>query len=149
MNLVLGAFLAQTALGARIGKQLTRTERPVSLMLLLFAGALWEPVQPLPVIVLTLGFIGLRLVGKVLGVGLATQGTPLRGDLFRGMVAQGDAAVAIAVSFQLFYDHPAVDVTYTAVLCAVVINEFVAPRLLRGLLVDAGELRQDVAWSGR
>ena len=149
VNLVLGAVLAQAAaVGPRIAHQLSRTERPVSLMLLLFAGALWVPVEPLPAVVLTLGFVGLRLVSKVLAVFLATVGTPLRGDLFRGMLAQGDAAVAMAVSMQLFYDGDAVDLAYTAILAGVVVHELVSPRLLRGLLVDAGELRQDVSWTG-
>ena len=148
VNLVLGAVLAQAPeVGPRISAQLSRTERPVSLMLLLFAGALWVPVDPIPAVVLTLGFIGLRLLGKVLAVFLATVGTPLRGDLFRGMVAQGDAAVAMAVSMQLFYDSDVIDLAYTAILAGVVVQELVSPRLLRGLLVDAGELRQDVSWT--
>lgn len=150
VNLVLGLALAQSpTVGERLHKQLRRTERPVSLMLLLFAGALWVPVEPLPTVVLTLGFIGLRLLCKVASVFLATVGTPLRGDLFRGMLAQGDAAVAMAVSFQLFYSGPTVDIVYTAILASVAFHEFVSPRLLRGLLVDAGELRQDVSWSAR
>ena len=108
VNLVLGAVLAQApTLGARISKQLLRTERPVSLMLLLFAGALWVPVDPLPTVVLTLGFIGLRLLCKVVHrCSSPRSARPLRGDLFRGMLAQGDAAVAMAVSMQLFYEGP-------------------------------------------
>lgn len=149
VNLLLGSVLAQARdLGNRIREQLVRTERPVSLILLLFAGALWVPVDPLPTAVLTMGFVGLRLLCKVLSVFLATVGTPLRGDLFRGMLAQGDAAVAMAVTLQLFYDGPTIDIVYTAIIGGVVFHELVSPRLLRGLLVDAGELRQDVSWAG-
>ena len=149
VNLVLGAFLAQGALGPRIGAQLQRTEQPVSLMLLLFAGALWVPVDLLAAFILTLVLVGMRLLGKVLAVFIATGGTPLRSDMFRGMLAQGDAAMAMAISLQLFYDGSAVDLTYTAIVASVVIHEFVAAWLLRGLLVDAGELRQDVSWTGK
>ena len=148
VNLLLGIVLAQSQQGNKIGRQLERTEGPVSLVLLLFAGALWQPVHWLPALILTLGFVGLRLIGKVLGVFLATFGTPMRGDLFRGLMAQGHVAVAMALSFQLVFDGPAVDLAYTTILCGVVVHELFSPRLLRGLLVDAGELRQDVAWSG-
>ncbi|MBX2796549.1 MAG: cation:proton antiporter [Myxococcales bacterium] len=149
VNLILGVVLAQTRQGAKIRHQLTRTERPVSLILLVFAGALWEPVPLIPAVVLVLGFLGLRLIGKVTGVYIAMVNTPLRGDLFRGLMAQGNAAVAIALSFQLVYDGPTVDLVYTTILAAVAVNELISPRLLRGLLVDSGELRQDLAWSSR
>lgn len=146
VNLLLGMFLAQTRQGVKIAGQLERTGRPVSLTLLLFAGALWQPVPLLPAAVLILGMVGLRLLGKVIAVFLATVGTPLRTDLFRGMAAQGNVSVAMALSFQIVYDGPEVDLAYTAVLCSVVVHELSSPRLLRGLLVDAGELRQDVPW---
>ncbi|HHO51643.1 MAG TPA: hypothetical protein ENK18_12405 [Deltaproteobacteria bacterium] len=146
VNLLLGMFLAQTRQGVKIADQLERTGRPVSLTLLLFAGALWQPVPWIPALVLILGLVGLRLLGKVIAVFLATVGTPLRTDLFRGMAAQGNVSVAMALSFQIVYDGPEVDLAYTAILIAVVVHELSSPRLLRGLLVDAGELRQDLPW---
>jgi len=145
VNLVLGVVVVQTAKGVAVRQQLERTEKPVKLVLLLFAGALWAPVDPLPAVVACLGYIGLRLIGKALGSYLATVGTPLRGDIFRGLLAQGNVAVAMAVSIKLVYDGPAVDLAYTAVLVSVAVHEIIAPRILRGLLVDAGELQQDVA----
>ena len=62
--------------------------------------------------------------------------------------------MAIAISFALVYDGAAVDLAYTAILGSVVLTEFLAPRLLQNLLVDAGELRQDagltqIATAGR
>jgi NhaP-type Na+/H+ or K+/H+ antiporter len=59
-------------------------------------------------------------------------------------MSQGDVAVAMALSFRLVYTGPTVDLAYTAVLFGVVVHELVSPRLLRGLLVDAGELREDL-----
>lgn len=144
VNLLLGVVLVQTAQGAKIRAQLERTAKPASLVLLLFAGAHWEPVPLLPGLVVAFGFLGLRLLGKVGGTLVATVGTPVRGDLFRGLMAQGDAAVAMALSAKLVYDGPAVNLAYTAILAGVVVNELVSPRLLRGLLVDAGELREDL-----
>ena len=54
-------------------------------------------------------------------------------------------ALCIALSYRLIFHGDAVDLVFTAILVSVVVSEAVAPRLLKGLLVDAGELRQDVA----
>ncbi len=149
VNLILGITLAQTRRGGRLAVQLERTQRPVTLILLLFAGALWNPPPIAAAVVLTLGFVVLRLMARVLGVGLATGNTPLRGDLWRGLLDQGDVAVAMAIGFQIVYEHPAVDLVHTTILVAVVVHEFASPRLLQGLLVDAGEVTTDPVMAGR
>ena len=60
-----------------------------------------------------------------------------------GLLAQGKVAIAMALSVQLVYDGLAIDLAYTAVLVSVALHEVIAPRLLRGLLIDASELRED------
>lgn len=147
VNLLLGFWIVRTAAGAGVRVALERSRGPVRLVLLVFAGALWTPVDVLPGLVLVVAYIGLRTLTKVLGGALATFGTPMRSDLFRGLMAQGDVALAMAIGFRLVYHGPAAEVAFTAVLGAVVFNEMVAPRVLKGLLVDAGELRSDVEWS--
>ncbi|MEO0603845.1 MAG: hypothetical protein AAF211_20585, partial [Myxococcota bacterium] len=149
VNLILGMTLAQTRRGGRMAAQLERTQRPVTLTLLLFAGALWNPPPIAAAVVLALGFVALRLVAKILGVGLATGGTPLRGDLWRGLLDQGDVAVAMAIGFQIVYEHPAVDLVHTTILVAVMFHALTSPRMLQGLLVDAGEVTTDPAMAGR
>jgi len=148
VNLILGATLAQTRRGGRLASQLERTQRPVTLILLIFAGAMWNPPALPAAAVLGAGFIALRLLGRMLGVTLATGGTPLRGDLWRGLLDQGDVAVAMAVGFQLVYEHPAVDLVHTTILVAVVLHELATPRVLQGLLVDAGEVDTDPIATG-
>jgi hypothetical protein len=144
VNLVLGLLLAQTPQGKQLHPQLVRTAGPARLVLLLFAGAHWRPVPLLPALAVVLGYLVLRLVGRAISSVIATLGTPLRLDLFRGGMAQGDVAIAMALSFRLVYEGLAVDLAYTAVLVGVVVHEIVSPRMLRGLLVDAGELREDL-----
>jgi len=145
VNLVLGVVLVNThQSGDGIRDTLAGTSRPISLLLLVFAGALWRPVPLLPAILATAGIIGVRVAGKSLACWLASLGTPLRPDLARGLLAQGDVAVAMALSFRLVYEGPAVDLAYTAVLASAVIKEFIAPRFLKGLLIDAGEVREEV-----
>jgi len=145
VNVVLGVVIVQTAKGQQVSEQLERTAQPVRLVLLLFAGALWTPVDLGTTAFVTACYIVFRLLGKTLGGWLATLGTPLRGDIFRGLLAQGDVAVAMAISAKLVYGGGvAIDVAYTAILLSVAFHELVAPRSLRGLLVDAGELREDM-----
>lgn len=145
VNVLLGVVVVNWSRhGKGIYEVLERTQAPVRLVLLVFAGALWKPVALGPGLAMALGYIALRVAVKVVAGFLATVGTPLRSDLFRGLMAQGDVAIAIAIGFRLVYSGPAIDLAYTAILGSVVVNELVAPRLLRGLLIDAGELRQDV-----
>jgi hypothetical protein len=149
VNLVLGIVLVNTARsGPSIHETLVGTLRPMSLVLLVFAGLLWSPPDPTAGAIATVGYIALRLTGKVVGAYLASVGTELRGDLSRGLLAQGDVAVAMAVSWRLVYDGPAVDLAYTAILGSVIVHELVAPRALKGLLVDVGDVRGEAVAHG-
>jgi NhaP-type Na+/H+ or K+/H+ antiporter len=65
----------------------------------------------------------------------------MRSDAGRGLLAQGQVAVALAVAFRLGQQGSLVDIGYNAVLISVLFHDFVAPWALRGLLLDAGELR--------
>jgi hypothetical protein len=170
INLVLGAMLVNFApSSAQIQTTLNRTQRPMSLVLLLFAGALWQPPEPVRVtwnhafegfaeaqvtliaiawwILLPLiGFVVVRYIGKRLGSAVGAWGNPLRPDLYRGLLGHGDAAVAMAISMRLIYTEGglAIDVAFTTILISVVIHDLIAPRILRALLVDAGELRREL-----
>lgn len=147
VNLILGSVLINTRPGPQVYRTLTGTAKPVALVLLVFAGVRLEPVNLTLGLIVCGGYIVIRLLFKILGGYMASAGTPMRGDIFRGMMAQGHVAVAIALSFRLYYDGEAVDLAYAAVLGSVIVNEFIAPRLLKGLLVDAGDVTQDVALS--
>lgn len=142
VNLCLGVVLVNTArTGPQIQATLERTKRPMALVLLVFAGALWRPVDPLLGASLSLGYIVLRLAGKAAGTYLAAWRSPLRGDYHRGLIAHGEVSVAMAVSVRLVFEGEAVDLAYTAILASVVVNDLFAPRILRGLLIDTGDIR--------
>jgi Kef-type K+ transport system membrane component KefB len=144
VNLCLGVVLVNTAkTGARIRATLERTKRPMALVLLVFAGALWRPVDPINAALVSAGYIALRLAGKAVGTYFASWRSPLRGDTYRGLIAHGEVSVAMAVSLRLVFRGEAVDLAYTAVLASVVINDLIAPRVLRGLFVDSGDIRGD------
>lgn len=144
VNLVLGVVIVNTRQGVGVYDTLQSSAKPVRLILLVFAGALWVPVPLWPALVFTVGFVLLRLLSKMLACLVAALGTSMRNDVFRGLLAQGEVAVAMAIAFRLVYAGPTVDLVYTAVLGSFVFYEAIAPRLLKGLLVDAGELGEDV-----
>lgn len=141
VNLVLGVVLVNTApAGPKIQATLERTDRPMSLVLLVFAGALWQPPPLWPAVGAICGFIVLRFLGKWVGSHLAAWNRPIRHDLHRGLMGHGAVTIAMAISFRLVYDGTAADIAYTAILASVVFHDLAAPRVLRALLADAGEL---------
>ncbi|MBN2799708.1 MAG: hypothetical protein JXX28_11225 [Deltaproteobacteria bacterium] len=146
VSLALGVVLVNTAKrGGEIRDTLIRTARPMSLVLMVFAGALWTPPDDvLATIVITAGALLMRFAGKALGGWAGVAGTPLPRTVARGLLAQGDVAVAMAISFRLVYDGAAIDMAYTAILASVILNEMIAPRALKGLLVDVGQIRTEL-----
>lgn len=144
VNLVLGTVLVNTAkAGPQIHATVERTKVPMNLVLLVFAGALWSPPPLWPTVAATCAFIVLRFAGKWIGSRLAAWGQDIRNDLHRGLMGHGVVTIAMAISFRLVYSGPAVDVAYTVILASVVFHDLAAPRVLRALLVDTGELRRE------
>jgi Kef-type K+ transport system membrane component KefB len=143
--MLLGMVLAHTPKhAAAVRHTLQTTRKPVTLILFVFAGALWRPPDD---ILLTVGtvaaYILLRAVGKMVGCALASMSTTLRPDLARGLMAQGDVAVAMAISLRLVYEGPAVDVAYTVILSSVILHEIIAPFIVKRLLIDTGDIRAE------
>ena len=161
INMVLGMVLVTASRsGPKVRRTLQGTTKPMNLLLILLAGALWDPPPLVLTLVLTGAIISVRALGKVVAGWLASIGTELRADVFRGIIGQGEVSIAMAVSFKLVYDvampasaasnavDGAIDATYTAILIGVVVHEIFAPRILKGLLVDAGEIQSEAAVGG-
>jgi hypothetical protein len=151
VNVVLGIFLVNLSKsGRRIRATLQSTEKPMALVLMILAGTLWKPSPWLPTLIGLVAFVGLRLAGKWLGSWIGARGSDLRRDLYRGLLAHGSVTVAMAVSFRLVYERifpetTAIDIAYSVILGSVILNDLVAPRILRALLVDAGDLDRELA----
>jgi len=143
VNFLLGVVLVNTQQGQGLVKTVKSSRQPTSLILLVFAGALWQPVDWLPGITIVLAVITLRWIALALSARLASYNTPFRSDLSRGLIGQGDGALAIAITAQLMYEGVALDYAYTAILASVVFYQAFAPRRLRDLLADSGELKED------
>jgi hypothetical protein len=145
VNLSMGFVLVNFARGGQLlHTTLESTERPMAIVLLVFAGALWQPTPLVPSLLALGGFLIVRTAAKWLASIIAGWGTSLRKDLFRGLLAHGSVTLAMAVSFRLVYEGNAAKIAYTVVLGSVILNDLIAPRLLRGLLVDEGELQREL-----
>ena len=141
----MGFVLVNTARGGQLlHSTLVSTERPMAIVLLIFAGALWEPTDPQVTLIALGGFLLLRTAAKWLASVIAAWGTTLRKDLFRGLLAHGDVTLAMAISFRLVYQGGAADIAYSVVLGSIIVNDLLAPRILRGLLADQGEIQREL-----
>lgn len=141
VNLVLGIVLVNlSAAGQGVRGTLRDTERPMTIVLFVIAGALVRPAPWLSVLVGFVAFVALRSLGSLVASRLTSFRTELRGDLHRGFFAQSAVVVAMAVTFRLVVEGALVDVAYIVILLSVIFHGLIGPRLLRGLLVDAGGL---------
>lgn len=150
VNLVLGIVVVNVArTGKLMYETLASSEKPINIVLMVLAGALWRPPPVAPTLVVLAGFVLLRLLGKIVGSKLAAWGvTTIRRDLWRGFLSHGEVTIAMAVSFQIVFDGPVVDLAYTVALASTVLHDFWAPRVLRNLLVDAGDIRREQTAAG-
>ena len=146
VGLVMGAVLINTTPTADRMVEAVRAANPTTLVVLfVLAGALWSPPPLVPALVFTGGTIVLRLVGRLVGSWLAARTmTALRGDLGRGLLGQGAVTLAMAISFRLVHEGPVADVVYTAIVGSTIVHHFVSAWGLRGLLIDAGEMRGEL-----
>jgi len=120
------------------------SQKPIILILLIFAGVQLENVSFGTVAWMLLGFLVLRFLSKALAAWLSSYGSTIRGDIFRGNLAQGEISLAIAFAFQLI-DGPAADISYALAIASVAFYELLSPRWLRDLLIEMGEIREDIA----
>ena len=143
VNFVLGAALANASgHGDRLRGVLTRTRQPMTLLLLIFAGAMWSGMATYE-LTLAAGYVVVRLAAKMFGgaLGAVAAGPVIRPDVGRGLLGHGELAVAMAINLRLVYAAPFVRWVYGAVLISVLLSELWGARSLRALLLDAGEVR--------
>ena len=144
VNLILGFVLVNFAkAGESVRQTLNGTQKPMYLVLLIFAGAIWSPPPFVPFLFVFIGFVSLRVFSKVIASRLAGTLGGLRPDLFRGLLAHGEITIAMAISFKLVYPGELAEVTYSVIIASVIFHDLIAPRMLRALLVDSGEITRE------
>ncbi|HJN77411.1 MAG TPA: hypothetical protein QGF58_26035 [Myxococcota bacterium] len=147
VNLVLGfvmLFNAKDASSKAILEVLQRTRGPMYILLLIFAGATWTGVA-WPILLFAVGYAIVRGGSRITsGWFSALASGDIRRDVGRGLLGQGEVAVAMALNFGIVYPHePLAGLVVTCVLASVLLNELWSARLMKGLLIDSGDIRAE------
>lgn len=151
MNLFLGLVLGITS-GTRekLLKILLSFQRPLYVLILIFAGASWR-FTLLDPLYMGIGLIALyalvRTAAKYSGGWIAQRTSDDRDklppQLGLGLLSQGAVAVAMAVNYQQVYNNRFTGVVVSCILGSVIISEFFGQRTTRNILVDAAEIAID------
>jgi hypothetical protein len=143
VNMVAGLTVAATSVhGERLRSNLAQLHRPLSILIMVFAGIAWRPVVGwlwlIPIAYL-LTRVGMRLVASRWAVSTFVHGVELR-RVGGGLIGQGSLAAAIALSYSR--GHPETGhVVLSAVLLPMLVTDLFALRTLRAVLANAGAIR--------
>lgn len=128
-----------------IARTLHSSERPFYFVLLIFAGASWEPSLRAWVIPVVLYLIA-RAVAKVGGARLAARLThtlPALGPNWgRALLGQGPLALALGLEFVRMPDPPVPNVLFTATIAAVLLLDVSSAWLIRSVEPVADTVRE-------
>lgn len=149
INLMLGIILGNTSRVREVLVEVLESiEKPVFVVVLVFAGAAWNLQAAVAAWPTAFGLAALYLVVRAAGKRAGGYATYVASDapellssrLGNGLLAQGGVAVAMAVTFSQVYQHAYTNLVVTCVLVSVVVSEFFGPRLARDMLVDAEQV---------
>ena len=143
-SLVVGFILVNTSRNREeIGRVLATAERPLYFVLLIFAGASWQPSAQSAWVFPVVAFLFARAFGKIWGARVATwwngQGEQLGYDWGRALIGQGGLAVAIALDYLLRAGSVQANVVFSAAVASVLLTEFAAARLVRSAIAPIVE----------
>jgi len=143
-GLFFGAMLANTAERRdEIVGLLESVERPLYFVLLVIAGATWRPPGDPSALAVVVLFIAARAAGKIGGARLAARANgvlPVMGpDWGRGLLGQGDLALAIAINYLYQSDAAVPDVVFTGAIVSVLLTDVMSARLSESVVVAAAD----------
>src|SRR5690606_26244948 len=147
--MLVGAVLVNTAHSSvEIRQVLARVERPLYFVLLIFAGAAWQPggrgcLLPVAALVLArtvMEFGRARFAARWVGV-LRRLG-PAWG---MGLLGHGGLAIAIALKGRLLVGSALSKVVFTAAIVSVLLSDVLSARVVRSLVRAYGDRVRDAA----
>jgi len=140
-TMIIGAILVNTSRNRdAITTLLSNVSRPLYFVLLLFAGAAWQPATRtlwvLPVVL----FLFLRIAGKVGAARLAARlngrSRALGPNWGVALLGQGSVAVAIGVNYLMLDTSLLPNVVFTAAIVSVLLTDFFGGYLARFVIED-------------
>jgi hypothetical protein len=142
VNLIVGVVVAnRSPRRARVLGSLLKIEKPIYLILLTMAGAMWR-LPPLSLLALVPLFILLRFIGKLIGGALAGRLISPQTSMWGvgpGLIPHGGMALALALNVKQFFPGPLGDLAINAAIASMLVATLVGPWALRRLLVAEGE----------
>ena len=147
---LMGGILANTSRQRRLLEELIgKVERPFTFVLLICAGALWQPALRdwgIPVVL----FLALRIAGKLGGARLAARLNgmlPVYGPTWgRALLGQGSLAIAIALNLLLVEPGPLASIVFSAALSSVLLTDILSARFAEAVATRLlGPLPEPVA----
>lgn len=153
VNAVMGLAMmvgVEDKVSERILSVLERSRQPMYIVMLIFAGASWLPIPGVAWLFVA-AYVVLRFGARLLSGWTSAMflSGEIRKDIGRGLLPQGEVAVAMALNLTLvFGGRPIMAWVFSAILASVLLNELWSARMLRGLLIDAGDIRHAAASDG-
>jgi len=138
--MLVGAMLANTTKNRdEIRLALTRVERPLYFVLLIFAGAAWDPGTTAWWVIPAVVFVIVRTFAKLTSARLAAFFNGLLSSLGarwgRALLGQGGLAIAIALDYHLFHgDLLLPDVVFSAAVTSVLLTDLSSARLVHSVV---------------
>lgn len=137
--LIFGATLTNTSRHRElIARTLQQGERPFYFVLLIFAGAAWQPSLRMWVIPVAV-FLVFRLLGKVwsarIGSWITGQGATLGRDWGLALIGQGGLALALALDYLTLEGAELQNIVFTAAIASVLLTDLLSARIVQSVLV--------------
>jgi hypothetical protein len=137
-TMVMGAILVNTARNRdEVRQALVRVQRPLYFVLLLFAGAAWQPSSTgwiLPIF----AFFFIRLIAKIGSARLAARMSgmlPALGpDWGRALLGQGSLAIALALNYRIYDNSLLPNIVFTAAIVSVLLTDLLSAQFIRSTL---------------
>ena len=137
-GLIIGAILVNTSTNREeIVTQMASIEKPLYFVLLIFAGAAWQPSQHawvLPVVLFVFMRIAAKLGAARLAVRIERRMETLGQNWGRVLFTQGTLALAIALNYSLDDNVVVPNVVFTAAVVSVLMNDLFGARIITALL---------------
>ena len=136
--LIFGATLTNTSRHRElIARTLSQGERPFYFVLLIFAGASWEPslrMWVIPVVV----FLIARILGKIWSARIGSWVTgqaSLGRDWGMALIGQGGLALALALDYLSLEGAELKNIVFTAAIASVLLTDVMSARIVQSVLV--------------
>lgn len=138
--MIIGAILVNTSPSTRdeIVRTLSGAERPFYFVLLIFAGAAWQPSLRAWWIAPVILFLFARTGAKIGSARLATRANgmlPILGpDWGRGLLGQGGLALALALDYAQRPYAPLASIVFTGAIASVLLTDLSSAHLVRSVV---------------